>query len=616
MSSASACWEQVACRPGGTVAGLATATAAGKTLVFAATPPGVFRSSDTGRTWASLELDRVLPFAEAVVPSAGFAADRTIFICAGNELYRSSDAGEHWQPVLVGGRMLTAASAVSGERQTLLLAGTEADGVLRSEDAGRTWTSANPGLMDFTVLALALSPHFQHDRLGLAGTASGLYRTRNGARSWREVEMGLEDPAVQCLAFSPDHANDRLVLAGTESDGLIRSDDAGVTWQRVASLVCEGVTAVAFSTGYPAPPTIAAATEAGVAVSDDAGRTWRTTGSWPAAVLSLTFALRDDDDGEALMAGLHRLGVWRSLDGASWEPANEGLSARLATQLVLSPNYTQDRTLVTVGLQDGVCVSVDGGQTWTERNAGLDDHNPAVVDLAVSSGYAHDHTVYAATPTGVFVSRDACATWQATTWSTPGVAIEEGEIVSLALSPGYAQDRTIFLVTMSGAASGGARELTLWCSIDSGGTWQRWLVESGHGDSPTPVAVSPNYPDDRLVFIGLGGRILRPLPDSWRADPRSAPRHPTWRDAVVSGGQIAVTGLAVSPCFTDDRTVFASSSGGVFVSRNAGDSFQPWSEGLDPPHAVAVAISPGYCQDRLVYALGMRGTLWRRPMSG
>jgi hypothetical protein len=50
----------------------------------------------------------------------------------------------------------------------------------------------------------------------------------------------------------------------------------------------------------------------------------------------------------------------------------------------------------------------------------------------------------------------------------------------------------------------------------------------------------------------------------------------------------------------------------MFMSRNAGESFQPWNEGLDQPRMVCVAISPTYGHDRLVYGLGLGGTVWRR----
>jgi photosystem II stability/assembly factor-like uncharacterized protein len=302
----------------------------------------------------------------------------------------------------------------------VLLAGTEVDGILRSEDGGRTWAGANPGLLDLTVLALALSPEFARDRIGFAATATGLYRTRNGGKSWRTVELGIENAALQCLSVSPDFAEDRLALAGTESDGLLRSDDAGGHWEPVPALRGRSITAVAFSSRYPAQRRIAAATDLGIALSDDGGRAWRITASRPGSVLTLAFV--PHAAGEALVAGLHRDGVARLADdGERWTPANAGLQARLLLGLAFSPAFEVDQTLFAAGPDDGVLVSTDGGRTWNPHLDGPDD--PPVFGVAPSPEYARDRTLFAATATGVHRSKDGGASWQAApTGAEPGVA--------------------------------------------------------------------------------------------------------------------------------------------------------------------------------------------------
>ena len=56
-------WERLAGRTGGTIAGLATATAAdGATLVFAATAIGLHRSADAGRTWTAASVGMLYGF--------------------------------------------------------------------------------------------------------------------------------------------------------------------------------------------------------------------------------------------------------------------------------------------------------------------------------------------------------------------------------------------------------------------------------------------------------------------------------------------------------------------------------------------------------------------------
>ncbi|MDQ6674504.1 MAG: hypothetical protein M3069_27860 [Chloroflexota bacterium] len=651
-------WEQVAGNTGGTVGGLAWARMHGRACVYAATSVGVYRSFDGAQTWTLAGIRNSVPFAEAVVPSARFAQDRTIFVCAGDGLYRSSDGGESWQPVLVGGRMLSVASAHADAREgVVLLAGTEADGVLRSEDGGRSWTGANAGLLDLTALAIALSPEFAADRLGFAGTPSGLYRTRNAARSWREVETGLTEPAVQCVSISPMFADDRLVLAGTEADGLLRSEDAGATWHRPTSLIDEGVTAVAFSNCYASKPLIAAAVESGISVSEDAGRAWRrSSGSSPGMVLSLTFA--PVGDGEILLAGLHRHGVaWSEDLGASWESSNTGLSARLLTGLVLSPAFAHDQTLFACGPQDGVSVSLDGGRTWAERNTGLDD--TTVLGLAASPAYAQDRTLYIASAAGIHVSRDAAGHWEpspeasasaravatlpargpgagtparaesvvaalaggtllasddgARTWHGLAAIAEGAEILLVALSPDFARDRTIFVATRQTSPDARA-QVVVWRSVDAGERWSRWLVEhevgAAAGQRFIALAVAPSYATDEIVFAGLGAQVFTPVRHARQV--RAGQRRPVWRGANLGEGAVAITAIAPSTSFAADRTVFASSNAGVFVSRDGGETYQPWSEGLTPPGTLSLAISPTSGEGRLVYALGLGGTIWRR----
>ena len=373
----------------GTVAGLAV----GGAVVFAATAVGVYRSTDGGQTWTLPGVGPSVPFANVVAISPRFAHDQTVFACGADGLYRSSDGGDTWHKVLVGSRTLSVVVAQDAGRDTLtVLAGTETDGILRSEDSGRTWAGANAGLLDLTAISLALSPRFESDHTGFAGTASGLYRTRNSGRSWRFVDTGTEEPAVQYLAVSPNFSDDRLVLAGSEADGLLRSVDGGASWSRPPSLASGGVAAVAFAARYPGVPTIAAATESGIALSRDGGETWVPAGEGRELVMSLIYTEHE------LLAGLHQRGIIRSTDGGStWQQSIDGLSARLDTELVISPGFARDRTLFVAGLEDGVRASTDCGVTWADHGDGLD--GVAVYGLAASA----DERLYAATSDGIRV---------------------------------------------------------------------------------------------------------------------------------------------------------------------------------------------------------------------
>jgi photosystem II stability/assembly factor-like uncharacterized protein len=573
-------WTRLSVRPGGTVAGLAVSG----NQVFAATLAGVYRSSDGGFSWSAGSTDSRVPFCEAIA-----AQDQTIFVGGRHGLHRSDDGGSSWRQLLSSDRVLGLAVTCD-----LLLVGTEQDGILRSEDGGRTFAPANAGLLDLSVLALALSPEFERDGIGFAATSTGVYRTRNSAKSWRSLDL---DAAVQCVLFSP-----QAVFAGTEVDGLFRSEDAGAHWESIANLRGRSVTAMTRSGGN----TLAAATDAGVAVSEDGGASWRMTATQLGPVLSLAFT--PAPEGEVLLAGLHRNGVARATRPFDdWTRCNSGLDARLLLGLTVSPAFEVDQTLVAAGPDDGVLISRDAGQTWTAHLNGAED--PLVFSVAC----APDGRVFVSTEAGVLRSRDRGPTWELVNQARSGYLLVEGPVVLVAkgdslvvsddggdswrgtgeapggevVSIASAPDGALFAGTASDD------ELTLWRMVSGGGQWERWLVHRRDGDV-LPVAAI-----DDLVYAGIGSRVLSPIPHT--REVRAREQRPIWRSVDLSA---AVTGLAAALHF-----VFAATSNGVYVSGDRGEHFTRWSgHGNGPRSTVAIAVSPNLD----VYALEMGGTIWHR----
>jgi len=138
--------------------------------------------------------------------------------------------------------------------------------------------------------------------------------------------------------------------------------------------------------------------------------------------------------------------------------------------------------------------------------------------------------------------------------------------------------------------------------------WQRWLVERD-GDL-LPVAVPPGYSVAEAVLVALGNRVMQPLRDA--REVRSGERRPIWRGVEVGGPETVATDLSTPLDADNARVVFAATSTGVHVSRDGGEHFAMWGGDGGPTAVVAVTVSPGYARDRLVYALGLGGTLWRR----
>jgi len=126
-----------------------------------------------------------------------------------------------------------------------------------------------------------------------------------------------------------------------------------------------------------------------------------------------------------------------------------------------------------------------------------------VVDLALSSNYAVDHTLFFSPGAyryngGVFKSTDDALTWQP---SYEGLPIgSDGGTGAFWFSPNYALDHLMFVVSWG----------ALYRSTNSGGHWER--VSPG----PTPwgdmlgFAISPRYPQDHTIWLldGSVGQIV------------------------------------------------------------------------------------------------------------
>jgi photosystem II stability/assembly factor-like uncharacterized protein len=170
-------------------------------------------------------------------------------------------------------------------------------GLIKSTDAGRTWTVlSRGGQSDFHALAASSA--------GVMGFDSALRVTSDG-KSWTQGALTAEP---RCLASSPDGSH---VLA-TTNQGVLSSTDGGRTWVPLAS--APPLFLVAWA---DAKTVVGVSTEGRLAISADAGQTWRTdlatvsdgqamsarrdkAGQLEILVVSDTGVLQSRDDGATL----------------------------------------------------------------------------------------------------------------------------------------------------------------------------------------------------------------------------------------------------------------------------------------------------------------------------
>ncbi|MGE5223873.1 MAG: VPS10 domain-containing protein [Omnitrophica WOR_2 bacterium] len=252
-------------------------------LCFAARQSGFFLSKDGGIHWQtgfqSLQLDSPLSVTAAAI-SPSFRSDHTLFCGVPGGILYTIDGTKSWSSAIFQTPPpVISCIALSPDylEDGILFAGTLEDGIFRSADRGSRWSPWNFGLLDLSILSLAISPGFKQDETILAGTSSGVFISENGGRAWREMDFPVDYAPVLCLALSPDYPQSGTIFAGTESRGLYQSTDNGDTWQRLGEeAIPDTVNNILLSQNFLRLPEILILTADSLQFSRDRGITWNT----------------------------------------------------------------------------------------------------------------------------------------------------------------------------------------------------------------------------------------------------------------------------------------------------------------------------------------------------
>lgn len=197
-------------------------------------PVGFMVSTDGGVSWEPRSLQGEVDFHAMAVHQAD---GEVVYGYDGRQgLLRSDDAGRTWEAVESTG--LGEAGGVLGLAvgpDDAVLAGTE-QGLLRSGDAGSTWETILEGP------ATTVRVEGRTGRIvAYAADGRGLVTSEDGGDSWEPSGLVLEDDAASHVAVSPDDPDE--IWVGTFGEGLWRTVDGGRQWQQLAE------------DGRPTPPT-------------------------------------------------------------------------------------------------------------------------------------------------------------------------------------------------------------------------------------------------------------------------------------------------------------------------------------------------------------------------
>ncbi|MGH9316418.1 MAG: WD40/YVTN/BNR-like repeat-containing protein [Thermoanaerobaculia bacterium] len=513
--------------------------------LYAGTESGLFVSSDGAKSWRSPEL----PGKRVTAIGIDSSAPETLYVgTAGEGLWRSVDDAKTWEPALpgltieavfvepgsqtvlaaVGGRILRrdergqwpACAAPAGRvvaffggrtRGEALYAATDTDGLLRSDDLGKTWRSAAlrstpitdlvgtarrpswlyaaglDGVFSSTdgavswklarigaVLGLAITGG--DDPSLLAGTARGVLRLEAGTERWSESNDGLTASQVYAVALDPKAPS--VIRAGTLR-GLQRTANDGAHWLAMNPGSSE-ITIYALAIAKPSQTLFGGSGALGVGTEED--------DSWTLFPTHGAYAFAADPFDPSILMAATAEGVVRTTDGGlSWRSTARGFSKTIPVALAADPKH---QGVFYAGTTDsGIFQTTDSGRQW--KRGGRELQRAIVRCLAVDPADAD--VIYAGTDGGIFVSTNGTRAWSF--HKLGGLSVH-----SIAIDP--TDGGTVYAGTTQG----------LFQSKDAGKTWTR---TPGAPVQATVTAIALDGAQRRLVLgtLGTGVQIL-PLSQS------------------------------------------------------------------------------------------------------
>jgi len=257
-------WRNIGPYRGGRVVAVAGVPQKPRTFYFGGVGGGVWQTTDGGETWDNIsdgQLKTSSVGAIAVAPSdpnviyvgMGEHPIRGVMTSHGDGVYKSTDAGRTWRNVgLEKTRHISKIRIHPANPKIVYVAAqgagygpTKDRGVYRSQDGGETWekllfinetTGPSDLAMDPTnprILYAAMWDHLRQPwEVRSGGPASGIHKSTDGGKTWWRIMSGMPEK-VGKIGIDVSAEPDRLyaVVEANPRGGLYRSDDAGESWQ-------------------------------------------------------------------------------------------------------------------------------------------------------------------------------------------------------------------------------------------------------------------------------------------------------------------------------------------------------------------------------------------------
>ncbi|MBT8399223.1 MAG: T9SS type A sorting domain-containing protein [Rhodothermia bacterium] len=372
----------------------------------------VFRSTDNGLTWTSLD---PTPGQNGWVQDIAINDAGDIFVTSDIVgISVSSDNGDSWTPAGSGGFSFPARIAIAANQDLLVTA--EPDGIYRSSDMGATWSPSFVGFVDTSVETIANTS----DGTFFVSANSRLYRSATGTGPWVRIDtIPLESSRALAIA-----SNDDIYVGEFFGGDVYKSSDGGNSWMPVAIPLFsdwEGASGIwsveggeVFIAGRTRPQS-----DLVLARSTNNGTTWSNVtpalDKWQDPV-----SIREAPNGDLYLVTQGPGNLYRSVNrGATWTQTAHP-EVEFLNDVVFHPGGT-----TFTGGDGGMRRSTDAGATWELKSDGLPvDEDPffgSGKPFVRSMTIASNGVLYISAPQGtLFRTFDNGDTWFDMSEGIPG----------------------------------------------------------------------------------------------------------------------------------------------------------------------------------------------------
>ncbi len=258
----------------------ALAVDAASNTVYAGTASGVFKSENGGESWVARSNGLTAPNAQSppvqVIQAVhalaiDTAAPLILYAATPAGVYKTTDGGANWSlQSLSGGTVGATAIAIQPNNSSVLYAATPS-GPFRGN--GTSWTPQSLGTRDAGITSVAI------DASGniYAGTsAGGVFKSADGGTTWPAVN-GTPPTNLANLRIRTLVIRGGAIYAATAGGGVFKSADSGTTWAAISDTNLTNKDIQALAIAPLSPPKLYAGTQSGMFRITEGDTNWLLT---------------------------------------------------------------------------------------------------------------------------------------------------------------------------------------------------------------------------------------------------------------------------------------------------------------------------------------------------